>query len=372
MPDSTGDASVRRPRVTPDREIELLTAALDVLREVGYDELSMDLVAARVRCSKATLYRLWPSKPQLVAAALYATRPLRPEEIDTGTLRGDLLSMVELLASQAEKDTALIAAMGHAVLTDEELATAVRTTLVEPWFADLTGVVDRAVERGELPSRPAATDFLPELLLSVAFSRPLFGGGLADSDYLTRCVDHALLSGLLHSCVVVMGRRAERVAEKDAWRHVAGLTVGQDISERVVQMAGPAPQLSMGKSFPGFGPMGPVLVTPDAFDDPDDLELGCSLNGEVVQEGRTSGMVFSAAELVAYLSTICPLLPGDAIFTGTGAGVGLFRTPPVFLKPGDQLVSWVKGIGELRNPVTAGHGYPADDNSQNTQTGDES
>jgi 2-keto-4-pentenoate hydratase/2-oxohepta-3-ene-1,7-dioic acid hydratase in catechol pathway len=172
--------------------------------------------------------------------------------------------------------------------------------------------------------------------------------------------------------VVVMGRRAERVAEKDAWRHVAGLTVGQDISERVVQMAGPAPQLSMGKSFPGFGPMGPVLVTPDAFDDPDDLELGCTLNGEVVQEGRTSGMIFSVAELVAYLSTICPLLPGDAIFTGTGAGVGLFRTPPVFLKPGDQLVSWVKGIGELRNPVTAGYGYPADDNSQNTQTGDQS
>lgn len=169
--------------------------------------------------------------------------------------------------------------------------------------------------------------------------------------------------------VVVMGRRAERVAEQDAWRYVAGLTVGQDISERVLQLAGPAPQFSMGKSFPGFGPMGPVLVTPDDFDDRDDLEIGCTLNGRVMQKGRTSGMVFSVAELVAYISTVCPLLPGDVIFTGTPAGVGAFRKPSVYLKPGDTLVSWVKGIGELRNPVTAGHGYSDNDNNQ---TGDKS
>jgi 2-keto-4-pentenoate hydratase/2-oxohepta-3-ene-1,7-dioic acid hydratase in catechol pathway len=141
--------------------------------------------------------------------------------------------------------------------------------------------------------------------------------------------------------------------------------VGQDISERVIQMAGPAPQLSMGKSFPGFGPVGPVLVTPDAVDDPDDLELGCTLNGRVMQKARTSGMIFSVAELIAYISTICPLLPGDLIFTGTSAGVGLF------LKPGDALVSWVKGIGELHNPVTAGHGYP-DDNNHNNEAADNS
>lgn len=166
--------------------------------------------------------------------------------------------------------------------------------------------------------------------------------------------------------VVVMGRRTERVAEKDAWGHVAGLTVGQDISERVIQMAGVAPQLSMGKSFPGFAPMGPMLVTPDAVEDPDDLELGCTLNGRVMQKARTSAMLFSVPELIAYISTICPLLPGDLIFTGTSAGVGLFRKPPVYLKPGDTLVSWVKGIGELHNPVTAGHGYP-DDNHQTNE-----
>jgi len=164
--------------------------------------------------------------------------------------------------------------------------------------------------------------------------------------------------------VVVMGLRAERVAEQDAWRYVAGLTVGQDISERALQLAGPAPQFSMGKSFPGFGPMGPVLVTPDELDDPDDLEIGCVLNDRVMQKGRTSEMVFSVAELIARISAVCPLLPGDAIFTGTPAGVGAFRKPPVFLKPGDTLVSWVKGIGELRNPVTAGHGYAEGDSTR--------
>jgi 2-keto-4-pentenoate hydratase/2-oxohepta-3-ene-1,7-dioic acid hydratase in catechol pathway len=161
--------------------------------------------------------------------------------------------------------------------------------------------------------------------------------------------------------VVVMGRLAERVAEDDAWRYVAGLTVGQDISERVLQLAGRAPQFSMGKSFPGFGPMGPVLVTPDTFDDPDDVEIGCSLNGRVMQKSRTSEMVFSVAELIAHISSVCPMLPGDVIFTGTPAGVGAFRKPAVFLKPGDLLVSWIQGIGELRNPVTAGHGYPNQD-----------
>jgi AcrR family transcriptional regulator len=191
------DASLRRPRMTPERAIEMLTGAMDVLREAGYEDLSMDLVASRVRCSKATLYRLWPGKAQLVAAALYATRPGKAEEINTGTLRGDLLTMVELLASQIEKDTALFASLSHAVLTDEELALAVRTSLVEPWLAEMIGVVDRAVERGELPSRPVAADYLPELLLSVAITRPLIGGRLADADYLTGCVDHVLLPALL-------------------------------------------------------------------------------------------------------------------------------------------------------------------------------
>ncbi|QIS03295.1 fumarylacetoacetate hydrolase [Nocardia brasiliensis] len=155
--------------------------------------------------------------------------------------------------------------------------------------------------------------------------------------------------------VVVLGRRAHHVAASDAWRYVAGVTVGQDISERVRQRVGPAPQFSMGKSYPGFGPIGPVLVTPDEFDDPDDLELGCLINGEQMQQGRTADMVFPVPELIARLSAITPLLPGDVIFTGTPAGVGFGRTPERYLAPGDELVSYVRGVGEMRHQIIAGH-----------------
>jgi 2,4-diketo-3-deoxy-L-fuconate hydrolase len=148
--------------------------------------------------------------------------------------------------------------------------------------------------------------------------------------------------------VVVIGDRAHRVAEEDAWSHVAGLTVGQDLSERRVQTAGPVPQFSLGKSFPGFAPVGPWVVSVDEFADPDDLELSCSINGVEMQRGRTKEMIISVPRLVSVLSQIVTLHPGDLIFTGTPAGVGLGRDPQVWLRPGDKLVSWIEGIGEMR------------------------
>jgi 2-keto-4-pentenoate hydratase/2-oxohepta-3-ene-1,7-dioic acid hydratase in catechol pathway len=153
--------------------------------------------------------------------------------------------------------------------------------------------------------------------------------------------------------VVVIGRHAHRVWRQEAWDYVAGLSVGQDISERVLQLAGSPPQFSLGKSFPGFAPIGPVLVTPDEFDDKDDLELGCSLNGEQVQKGRTSEMVFPVPELIERLSAVAPLLPGDVVFTGTPAGVGLGRSPQRFLTAGDELRSYIVGIGEMQHRFVA-------------------
>jgi 2-keto-4-pentenoate hydratase/2-oxohepta-3-ene-1,7-dioic acid hydratase in catechol pathway len=147
--------------------------------------------------------------------------------------------------------------------------------------------------------------------------------------------------------VVIIGRRAENVMEDEAWGHVAGLSVGQDLSERISQLAGPAPQFSFGKSFPGFGPVGPWLVTPDELADPDDLELGCSIDGEIVQTGRTGSLIYPVAKLISALSRGPVLLPGDIIFTGTPAGVGLGRDPQRWLRPGEVLRSWVEGIGEL-------------------------
>jgi 2-keto-4-pentenoate hydratase/2-oxohepta-3-ene-1,7-dioic acid hydratase in catechol pathway len=153
--------------------------------------------------------------------------------------------------------------------------------------------------------------------------------------------------------VAVIGARAEGVTEGDAWAHVAGLAVGQDLSERIIQTAGPAPQFSLGKSFPGFGPVGPWLVTPDEFDDPDDLELACAVNGEQMQKSRTSDLIFSVPQLIARLSAVLPLLPGDLIFTGTPSGVGAGRNPRRFLAPGDELVSHIEGIGEIRQRFIA-------------------
>jgi 2-keto-4-pentenoate hydratase/2-oxohepta-3-ene-1,7-dioic acid hydratase in catechol pathway len=156
--------------------------------------------------------------------------------------------------------------------------------------------------------------------------------------------------------VAVIGTRAEAVPVEDAWRYVAGLTIGQDYSERRVQALGQTPQFSLGKSFPGFGHTGPWL---DEFDDPDDLALECLVNGEVMQSGRTRDMILSVPGLVSRLSAVCPLLPGDLIFTGTPDGVGSGRTPPVFLRPGDDVVSRIEGIGVIRQRCVAPQRVPA-------------
>jgi 2,4-didehydro-3-deoxy-L-rhamnonate hydrolase len=153
--------------------------------------------------------------------------------------------------------------------------------------------------------------------------------------------------------VAVIGRTADRVEASDAWSHIAGVTIGQDISDRHLQFAAGA-QFSLGKSRRGYGPVGPWLVTPDELDNPDDVALGCSVNGEKMQEARTSDLVFDVPRLVAELSAVLPILPGDLIFTGTPAGVGVVRQPPRFLQAGDTLESWIEGVGTIRNRIVTG------------------
>ena len=130
------------------------------------------------------------------------------------------------------------------------------------------------------------------------------------------------------------------------------MTVGQDISDRTLQAAAGA-QFSLGKSHRGFGPMGPWLVSPDELSDRDDLALGCSVDGEVVQDGRTRDLVVTVPQLIARLSAVVTLLPGDVVFTGTPPGVGVARRPPRFLRPGQVLESWIEGVGRIRNPIVA-------------------
>jgi 2-keto-4-pentenoate hydratase/2-oxohepta-3-ene-1,7-dioic acid hydratase in catechol pathway len=147
--------------------------------------------------------------------------------------------------------------------------------------------------------------------------------------------------------VVVIGERAAGVAASDAWSYVAGLTIGQDLSERELQMVGNPAQFSLAKSLAGFGPIGPYVVTVDEFRHPDDLRLTSTLNGVVVQDGRTTQMMFSVRELIARLSAVCCLLPGDLVFTGTPPGCGMGMRPPTYLKAGDTLTSEIEGVGSM-------------------------
>ncbi|MCP5065573.1 MAG: fumarylacetoacetate hydrolase family protein [bacterium] len=154
--------------------------------------------------------------------------------------------------------------------------------------------------------------------------------------------------------VVVMGRRARDIAEGDAWKSIAGLTCGQDISERRTQFASKPPHFDLGKSFDTFGPIGPYIVSLDQFEDPADLAISCDINGERRQDARTNDLIFSIPALITYLSSICTLEPGDLIFTGTPAGVGAFSK--TFLKPGDTITTTIEGIGSMTNRCVAKQG----------------
>ena len=152
--------------------------------------------------------------------------------------------------------------------------------------------------------------------------------------------------------VAVIGAEISRVAVADAWDAVAGLTLGQDISDRAVQGTGTPPQFCLGKSFRNYGPTGPGLVSVDAFADPNDIALWCDVAGERMQDARSSSLIFSIPTLVAYLSSICTLYPGDVIFTGTPSGVGMARGR--FLTAGEVIVSGADVIGALRNECVPG------------------
>nr|WP_271213968.1 fumarylacetoacetate hydrolase family protein [Rhodococcus wratislaviensis]GLK41246.1 fumarylacetoacetate hydrolase [Rhodococcus wratislaviensis] len=154
--------------------------------------------------------------------------------------------------------------------------------------------------------------------------------------------------------VAVIGKEARHVPVSEGWEYVAGLTLGQDLSERDLQLSGPPPQqFGLGKSFAGFAPIGPVLVTPDEFADPDDIEVSTILSGELMQKSRTRHLIFPIPVLVSYLSSILPLRPGDLIFTGTPSGIGFTREPKRLIGVDDELVSRADTIGEMRHRFAA-------------------
>lgn len=147
--------------------------------------------------------------------------------------------------------------------------------------------------------------------------------------------------------VVVIGRGGRHIRRQDAWDHVGGLTVGQDISDRALQFAAEPAHFDLGKSRDSYGPIGPVVVSTDSFADPADLLLTCQVNGEPRQQDRTSNLIFDVPTLINYLSAILTLNPGDLIFTGTPEGVGAASLR--FLADGDVITTTIEGIGTMAN-----------------------
>lgn len=154
--------------------------------------------------------------------------------------------------------------------------------------------------------------------------------------------------------VIVIGKGGRHIKAGSAMSHVAGYTIGHDVSARDWQLKKDQKQWMVGKTFDTFAPTGPALVTADEVPDPHNLPIRLRLNGKTMQDSNTKQMIFPIGEVLAYLSQVFTLEPGDLIFTGTPPGVGFARKPPVFLKAGDVVEVEIEGLGVLRNPVVAG------------------
>ncbi len=151
--------------------------------------------------------------------------------------------------------------------------------------------------------------------------------------------------------VIVIGKRGRHIPAKNALEYVAGYTVGHDVSARDWQLKKDGKQWMVGKTFDTFAPCGPLLVTRDEVPEPRNLAIRLRLNGQVMQNSSTNQMIFGVEDLLAYISQVVTLEPGDLIYTGTPPGVGAARKPPVFLKDGDVAEVEIEGLGVLRNPV---------------------
>ncbi|MHB9861125.1 TetR/AcrR family transcriptional regulator [Streptomyces sp. YIM S03343] len=190
-------AAPRRSRITPEREAELYGAVLDLLREVGYDALTMDAVAARTRSSKATLYRQWGGKAELVVRAIRHGKPGKLGEIDTGSLRGDLHAMVAQEDDcTMEQNTALMRGVAMAIHHNPDLRQAFRDQLVEPEIKEFRRMLQRAVDRGEIRADCPALDFLVHMLVGGFATRALLDDQPPTRAFLTSYMDAVVLPAL--------------------------------------------------------------------------------------------------------------------------------------------------------------------------------
>ncbi|WP_030419635.1 TetR/AcrR family transcriptional regulator [Streptomyces sp. SCSIO 75703] len=192
-----GATAPRRSRITPEREAELYDAVLDLLREVGYDALTMDAVAARTRSSKATLYRQWGGKAELVVKAIRHDKPVEIGDIDTGSLRGDLHALTSREDDCVmERNSALMRGVAMALHQNPDLRQAFREQLIEPEMADFRRVLDRAVDRGEIRADCPALEFLVHMLVGGFATRTLLEDQPPTRAFLSSYIDAVMLPAL--------------------------------------------------------------------------------------------------------------------------------------------------------------------------------
>ncbi len=259
--------------------------------------------------------------------------------------------------------------------TDPNLPTSVRELLIAD--ADIWAGVEHATRRPDAVSVPVASARLlppipnPSKILCIGLNyrdhaieggkaiptEPVVFGkfinalrGPGDAIVLPRVSQKVDYEAEL---VVVIGRRGRHIPVEKALEFVAGYTCGHDVSARDWQFRGEEKQWIIGKTFDSFAPIGPELVLKDELPDPHNLPVRLRLNGQLMQNSNTREFIFSVPQLLAFLSQIVTLEPGDLIFTGTPPGVGGARKPPIWLKPGDTAEVEIDGIGVLRNPVVA-------------------
>lgn len=192
-------ATGRRSRITPEREAELYEAVLDLLREVGYDALTMDAVAARTRSSKATLYRQWGGKAELVAKAVRHNKPgaLGLGDIDTGSLKGDLHALTMSSDDcEMEQNSALMRGLAMAVHSNPDLLQAFREHLIEPEMAEIRRVVQRAVDRGEVRADNPAIDYMMHMMLGGFAARTMLDELPPTQAFLISYIDAVVLPAL--------------------------------------------------------------------------------------------------------------------------------------------------------------------------------
>lgn len=247
-------------------------------------------------------------------------------------------------AQQAVQEVVNWVSSSYASLSNQQFVYPISKIQIDPPIRSPSKIICIGLNYAD-HCREQKFDIPESLILFAKFPSAVIGPGdsITWSGEVSQQVDYEA------ELAVVIGRKARNVPEDKIYKHIGGYTIVNDVSARDVQFADK--QWVRGKSFDTFCPLGPYLVTPNDVGNPHHLAIRCWVNGELRQDSNTDQMIFKIPEAIAFINRTCTLLPGDIICTGTPDGVGVFRKPPVFLKPGDVVEIEIEKLGRLRNPI---------------------